>query len=64
MINIKVTTRNVEWVMVDRKISRKLKRKVLDSCVVPATYGLETLAPKRPTTGTNVIQLRNCRTSE
>ena len=28
-----------------RKISRKLKGKVLDSCVVPAsTYGLETLA--------------------
>ena len=38
---------NVEgggWVM-DRKISRKLKGKVLDSCVVPAsTYGMETLA--------------------
>ena len=35
--------RNVEGVMVDRKISRKLK--VVDSCVVPAsTYGLETLA--------------------
>ena len=33
--------RNVE---VDRKISRKLKGKVLDSCVVPAsTYGFETL---------------------
>ena len=32
--------------MVDRKISRKLKGKVLDSCVVPAsTYGLDTLAP-------------------
>ena len=31
--------------MVDRNISRKLKGKVLDSCVVPAsTYGLETLA--------------------
>ena len=31
--------------MADRKISRKLKGKVLDSCVVPAsTYGLETLA--------------------
>ena len=31
--------------MVDREISRKLKGKVLDSCVVPAsTYGLETLA--------------------
>ena len=30
--------RNVEGVMVDRKISRKLKRKVLDSCVVPAKY--------------------------
>ena len=37
--------RNVEGVMVDRKISRKLKGKVLDSCEVPAsTYGLETLA--------------------
>ena len=37
--------RNVEGVMVDRKIYRKLKRNVLDSCVVPAsTYGLETLA--------------------
>ena len=37
--------RHVEGVMVDRKISRKLKGKVLDSCVVPAsTYGLETLA--------------------
>ena len=37
--------RNVERVMVDRKISRKLKGKVLDSCVVPASiYGLETLA--------------------
>ena len=36
---------NVEGVMVDRKFSRKLKGKVLDSCVVPAsTYGLETLA--------------------
>ena len=31
-------------VIMDRKISRKLKGKVLDSCVVPAsTYGLETL---------------------
>ena len=31
--------------MVDRNISRKLKGKVLESCVVPAsTYGLETLA--------------------
>ena len=31
--------------MKDRKISRKLKGKVLDSCVVPAsTYGLEMLA--------------------
>ena len=31
--------------MMDRKVSRKLKGKVLDSCVVPAsTYGLETLA--------------------
>ena len=37
--------RNVEGVMVDRNISRKLNGKVLDSCVVPAsTYGLETLA--------------------
>ena len=37
--------RNVEGVMVDRTISRKLKGKVLDSCAVPAsTYGLETLA--------------------
>ena len=37
--------RNVEGVMVDRKISRKLKGKVLDSCVVPdSAYGLETLA--------------------
>ena len=37
--------RNVEGVMVDRKISRKLKGMVLDSCVVPAsTYGLEMLA--------------------
>ena len=36
--------RNVEGVMVDRNISRKLKGKVLDSCVVPAsTYGSETL---------------------
>ena len=37
--------RNLEGVMMDRTISRKLKGKVLDSCVVPAsTYGLETLA--------------------
>ena len=37
--------RNVEGVMVDRKTSRKLKGKVLDSYVVPAsTYGLDTLA--------------------
>ena len=37
--------RHVEGVMVDIQISRKLKGKVLDSCVVPAiTYGLETLA--------------------
>ena len=36
---------NVEGVMVDRTISRKLKGKVLYSCVVPAsTYGFETLA--------------------
>ena len=35
---------NVQGVMVDRKISRKLKGEVLDSCVVPAsTYGFETL---------------------
>ena len=33
--------RNVEEVMGDRKISRKLKGKVLDSCVVQAsTYGM------------------------
>ena len=39
------TWRNVEGVMVDRTISRKLKRKVLDSCVVStSTYGLDTLA--------------------
>ena len=37
--------RNVEGVMVVRKIFRKLKGKVLDSCVVPAsTYALQTLA--------------------
>ena len=37
--------RNVEGVMMDRKISRKLMGKVLYSCVAPAsTYGLETLA--------------------
>ena len=37
--------RNVEGVMVATKISRKLKGKVLDSGVVPAsTYGLDTLA--------------------
>ena len=31
--------------MVDRKISRTLKGKVLDYCVVPtSTYGVETLA--------------------
>ena len=29
--------RNIEGVMVDRNISRKLKGKVLDSCVVPAS---------------------------
>ncbi len=29
--------RSVEGVMVDRNISRKLKWKVLDSCVVPAS---------------------------
>ncbi len=40
-----IARRNVEGVMVDGKISRKLKGKVLDSCVVPAnTYGLDTLA--------------------
>ena len=37
--------RNVEGVMVDRKISREPKGKILDSYVVPAsTYGMETLA--------------------
>ena len=37
--------RNAEGVMVDGKISRKLKGKLLDYCVLPAsTYGLETLA--------------------
>ena len=37
--------RHVEGVMMDRKISRKLKRKVLESCVVPASsYGLDMLA--------------------
>ena len=37
--------RNVEGLMVDRNISRKLKGKVLDSYVVPAnTYSLDTLA--------------------
>ena len=37
--------RNVEGVMMARKISRKLKGNVLDSCVVPAsTYGVEMLA--------------------
>ena len=37
--------RNVEGVMVDRNISRKLKGTVLASYVVPAsTYGLDTLA--------------------
>ena len=37
--------RNVEGVMVGRNISRKLKAKVLDYCVVPGSpYGLETLA--------------------
>ena len=36
-------------VMMDRKISRKLKGEVLDSCVVPAgTYGLETLVMSEP----------------
>ena len=43
--------RNVEAVMMDRKISGKLKGMVLDSCVVPAsTYGLETLALSIQTT--------------
>ena len=38
--------RNVEGVMMNSNISRTLKGKVLDSCVVPAsTYGMETLAP-------------------
>ncbi len=41
--------KRIEGVMVDRMISRKLKGKVLDSCVVPAsTYGLETLALSEP----------------
>ena len=40
-----IAWRNVKGVMVDRNISRKLKGKVLDSCVMPAsTYGVETLA--------------------
>ena len=38
-----------EGVMVDRKIYRKLKGEVLDSCVVPAsTYGSKTLALSEP----------------
>ena len=37
--------RKVEGVMMDRKIFRKAKVKVLDSCVVLAsTYGLDTVA--------------------
>ena len=37
--------RRVEWVMADRKISRKVKGKVLMSCVTLAfLYGLETVA--------------------
>ena len=37
--------RNVEGVMMDRNVSRKLKGGVLDSCTVPASiYGLDTLA--------------------
>ena len=41
--------RNVEGVVMDRTISRKLKEEVLDSCMVPAsTYGLETLALSEP----------------
>ena len=37
--------RKVEVVMLDRKISKKLKRKVLRTCVTPAClYGLETVA--------------------
>ena len=36
--------RRMEGVMADRKISRKLKGKVLRSCVTPAClYGLETV---------------------
>ena len=36
--------RNVEGVMTDRNISRKLKRNILDSCVAQAsTYGLDTI---------------------
>ena len=39
--------RRVEGVMADRRISKKLKGKVLSVCVTPAcTYGLETLALK------------------
>ena len=41
--------RNVQRVMMHRKITRKLKGKVMDSCIVPAsTYGLETLALSEP----------------
>ena len=44
--------RNVDGVMMDRKISRKQKGDVLDSCVVLATAvvhnGLETLALSEP----------------
>lgn len=37
--------RKVEGVMMDGKLSRKLKGKVLSTCVVPAcTYGVETMA--------------------
>ena len=37
--------RKVEGVMLDRKISKKLKGKVLRTCVTPAClYGLETVA--------------------
>ena len=39
------TWRYLGGVMMDRKISRKLKRKILESCVVSAgAYGSETVA--------------------
>ena len=37
--------RNVERIMMHRQITRKLKGKVLDSCIAPPSiYGMETLA--------------------